>query len=267
MSLNKFLTTLFVFLFVCCLPLNAAETTQKSIATITVDSLFDKMEKKTETINSVNVEVELTNDKEIRRANLFIKNPDKFAIEFSDGSYKVYFNGKKLWIYIKELNEVFYHEAGANKFFSKMDFINPRKIFTKLTRATLFTLFNIKLISQSKTNQEGEYVLDFVPKLEGLFDKIFNAKKYWITFSEKNYLPVKVVEFDKNGDQRGALKVLEYKINTEINDSRFNFIPDSKTSAIPLTVVIAQKVEQYLDDLKGKAVNTFKDIKDLIMPW
>ena len=148
-----------------------------------------------------------------------------------------------------------------------MDFINPRKIFNKLTRATLFTLFNIKLISQSKTNQEGEYVLDFVPKLEGLFDKIFNAKKYWITFSEKNYLPVKVVEFDKNGDQRGALKVLEYKINAEINDSRFNFIPDSKTSAIPLTVVIAQKVEQYLDDLKGKAVNTFKDIKDLIMPW
>ena len=46
MSLNKFLTTLFVFLFVCCLPLNAAETTQKSIPTITVDSLFDKMERK-----------------------------------------------------------------------------------------------------------------------------------------------------------------------------------------------------------------------------
>ncbi|MDD3001825.1 MAG: hypothetical protein PHF29_08740, partial [Candidatus Riflebacteria bacterium] len=72
------------------------------------------MEKKTETINSVSVDVELTNDKEIKNAKLLIKNPDKFAIEFSDGSYKVYFNGTKLWIYIKELNEVFYHQVAGN---------------------------------------------------------------------------------------------------------------------------------------------------------
>lgn len=265
MSLNRFLTTLFLFLFISCFSLNAAEPIQNNIATITVDGLFDKMEKKTETINSVSVEVELTNGNEASKARLLIKNPDKFAIEFSDGSYKVYFNGTKLWIYIKELNEVFYHEVAGNNLFSKMDFINPRKIFTKLTRATLFTLFNIKLISQSKTNEDAEYVLDFVPKLEGVFKKLFNAKKYWITFSEKNYLPIKVVEFDKNAKQKGVLKVLEYKINTDLIDSNFNFVPDSKTALIPLAVVIAQKIEQYLDDLKGKAVDKIKNIKDFIL--
>ncbi|NLF98394.1 MAG: hypothetical protein GX569_16805, partial [Candidatus Riflebacteria bacterium] len=125
---------------------------------MTAESLFDIMEKRSEKINAMSARVELSNEHASKIVTLSIKNPDKFAIEFDDGSVMAFFNGQNLWIYVKVINEVFYHFSESQGFMaSYTSWFSPKKIFTSLTRKTLFSLFEVSLIKSEDRGDSFTY--------------------------------------------------------------------------------------------------------------
>jgi outer membrane lipoprotein-sorting protein len=240
------------------------------VATITADTLFDQMEKKTGAINSIRVDVLLENNLHRKNCRLLIMNPDKFAIEFDDSSIQAVFNGKKLWLKIAEIKEVFYHFADSDSsLLSYIPLFNPAKIFTNLTRKSLFSLFNVTLIKQEK-DAEGKitfYTLKFVPKMKSVFKEVFSIGHYLMIFSDETYLPVRVVEFDPKGDERGRLTVIKYHLNEDIPAQNFEYTPPPGYTLIPFTVVFAQKLEECGKFLVNKIEEAAKKMKKTILDW
>lgn len=246
--------------------LSAAE--EKNIAD--VSQLFDLMEKQTAKINSIKVEVILKNVLHEKKCSLSIMSPDKFSIEFDDASIEVFFNGSKLWLKIAEIKEVFYHFADADKsWWSYVSFFNPKRIFTNLTRKTLFSLFKIKLIKTNKSEDKKitYYLLKFTPKMKTVFREVFDVGYYNLRFSDLNYLPDQVIEYDSKGDERGRLNVVKYQINTPIPASKFDFTPPPDYSLVPLSVVFAQKLEECGNLLIKKIKNSATKMKDAVLNW
>jgi outer membrane lipoprotein-sorting protein len=239
------------------------------------ETLFNTMEARTEKIDSIEVDVRLSNSLCEKEVSLLIKGPNKFAINFKDGSIKTYFNGKNLWIYIASINEAFYHSSTAKKsYFSYFSWFKPAKIFTNLTRKTLFTLFKVTLVNQVKTkeiNKFGkpfsEYTLKFDPKIKSVFKQVFGVGHYHMTFSSKNYLPVSVEEFSPKGHSRGKLIVKSYKINQKIDDKEFEFKAPPGTTLVPISVVLAQKLEECGKFITEKLTNAAEEMKNKFMNW
>ncbi len=260
----RFILLILLLIFACRVPLPA------QIATTTADMLFDQMEKKTGTINSIRVEVLLENNLHTKNCRLLIMNPDKFAIEFDDSSIQAVFNGKKLWLKIAGIKEVFYHFADSDtSLLSYIPLFNPAKIFTNLTRKSLFSLFNVTLIKQEK-DKEGKntlYTLKFVPKMKSIFKEVFCIGHYLMIFSDETYLPVKVVEFDPQGNERGRLSVIEYHLNEKIPEQNFEFTPPPGYTLVPFTVVFAQKLEECGNYLVNKIEEAAKKMKKTMLDW
>ena len=232
----------------------------------TVDNFFDSIEKKTNLIDTVAVSVELTNNSSVTtKASLTIKSPDKFAIEFEDESIQVFYNGVELWLYIGDLKEVFYHKFNEKKNFmpSCLSFISPKKIFVKLTRSTLKSLFTIDFKEKKEVAEDSYYDFTFKPSFLGVMKKVLGANYYIITFSKKQGLPTSVIEMSEKDKELGRLKVVEYKINEEIPDKYFNYKVKAGTFTLPLSTVIAQKLEQYVDTVKKKTYEAIDSIKNI----
>ena len=255
--------------FFCSLSLMAEEPRYSA------KTLFNTMEARTEKIDSIEVNVELCNSLFKKEVKLLIKGPDKFAIDFKDGSIKTYFNGKNLWIYIESIKEAFYHSSASEKsYFSYWSWFKPARIFTNLTRKTLFTLFDVTLVKQHQTkelNKHGkpivEYTLKFVPKIRSVFKQVFGVGHYHMTFSSKNYLPVSVEEFCPKGKSRGKLTVKSYLINEKIDDKKFEFKAPPGTTLVPISVVLAQKLEECGKFITEKLTNAAKKMKNKFMNW
>lgn len=243
---------------------------QGKVASATANSLFDLMEKRTESITSIRVDVVLENKLHKKNCRLLIMNPDKFAIEFDDSSIQAVFNGKKLWLKIAELKEVFYHFSDSNSsILSYIPLFNPAKIFTNLTRKSLFSLFYVSLIEQKTDPAGGKtfYTLKFVPKLKTIFKEVFSIGYYQMIFSDETYLPVEVIEYDPLGNERGRLQVKKYHLNEKIPAASFEFTPPPGYAMVPFTVVFAQKIEQYGDYLANKIGEAAKKMKQTILDW
>ncbi|MGM0598593.1 MAG: LolA family protein [Candidatus Rifleibacteriota bacterium] len=264
---TKIINFIFIAL-ILCLVTNQQGTAEEKISD--AERLFDLMEKQTAKIKSIRVDVLLENVLHKKKCSLSIMSPDKFAIEFDDSSIEVFFNGSKLWLKIAEIKEVFYHFAAPdNSWWSYVSFFNPRNIFTNLTRKTLFTLFKIKLIKTFKSEDEKKtyYILKFTPKMKTVFREVFEVGYYNLRFSDSNYLPDQVIEFDSEGDERGRLNVIQYKINIPIPAKRFEFTPPPDYSLVPLSVVFAQKLEECGNLIIKKFQNSASSMKDAVLNW
>lgn len=247
------------------------QVVEDKIATHTADSLFDQMEKRTEKINSLVVEVVLQNKLHEKNCRLLIQNPDKVAIEFDDQSIQALFNGKKLWLKIAEIKEVFYHFSDSgNSFLSYIPLFNPARLFTNLTRKSLFSLFHVALIKQERDDDNSSftsYTLKFVPKMKTVFREVFSVGHYLMVFSDENYLPVKVFEFDPDGNERGRLLVKKYRVNEKIPAESFEFTPPPGYALVPFSVVFAQKLEECGDFLFKKIGEAAENMKKTILDW
>lgn len=236
---------------------------------MTVEKLFDTMEKRSEKIDAMLSRVELSNQHASKTVTLSVKNPDKFAIEFDDGSIVAFFNGQNLWIYVQTINEVFYHFSESQGFLSSyLGWFSPRKIFTSLTRKTLFSLFDITLIgSEIGADSTLSYRLKFVPKMKSVFKTMFDVGHYHMVFSTSNYLPTEVVEFKPGGGERGRLRVIEYRLNELLPDSYFDYQPPESATMVPITVIIAQKLEDSAAQLVDRLKNAAGRLKDSLWNW
>lgn len=233
-------------------------------ASFTVDQLFDRMEERSVSINAISAEVELIDAVGSSTAvTLRVKSPDKFSITFSDKSNGVYFNGTKLWIYIKDLNECFYHFSEPMPWWSKvgglMSWFEPKKIFVDMTRSSLTAIFDIEPIKrEEQSDKDFYYYLKLTPKYKDIYTKIFELGHYEAVFSEKLYLPVKVKEFGPEGKANNHLTVKSYKMNEEVSNDLFEFKNETGAVMMPISVVILQKIEEYRD----KAIEQFNKAKE-----
>lgn len=233
-------------------------------ASFTVDQLFDRMEERSVSINAISAEVELIDTVGSSTAvTLRVKSPDKFSITFSDKSNGVYFNGTKLWIYIKDLNECFYHFSEPMPWWSKvgglMSWFEPKKIFVDMTRSSLTAIFDIEPIKrEEQPDKDFYYYLKLTPKYKDIYTKIFELGHYEAVFSEKLYLPVKVKEFGPEGKANNHLTVKSYKMNEEVSNDLFEFKNETGAVMMPISVVILQKIEEYRD----KAIEQFNKAKE-----
>lgn len=271
MSLIRSVILLSALLFLSISPVQAQEIASTTLlASATADTMFDMMEKRTEKINSIRVEVLLKNNLHSKNCKLLIMNPNKFAIEFDDASIQTFFDGSKLWLKIAELKEVFYHFSDSNSsFLSYIPLFNPTKIFTNLTRKSLFSLFNVTLTDQQKSsnNNFNFYTLKFVPKMKSVFKEVFSIGHYLMIFSDENYLPVEVIEFDPDGNERGRLIVKQYFINESIPASSFEFTPPPDYTLVPLSVVFAQKLEECGNYILNRIGEAASSMKNTILDW
>lgn len=233
------------------------------------ESMFDRMEKNSDNYQAISTLVELQNSSSCKKVTLSIKSPDKFAIIFDDSSVRAYYNGQRLWVYVKSINEVFYHFSDRESYFSSyFSLVNPKKIFTNLTRKTLFSLFQITpMDKKTQPDNSAIYRFKFVPHLKSLFKQLFAVGYYEMAFSDKNYLPVEVVEFDNNGRERGRLKIIEYRLNEQIADEEFNFEPPNGVVMVPIEVVVAQKIEEYARTVVDKIGQAAEKIKRSLLDW
>ncbi len=246
-------------------PVIAAEP---ETASFTAEALFDNMEKRTEKITAMAAEVTMQNSDASKKVTLSIKNPDKFSIVFADESVRVFFNGQKLWIYVASIREVFYHFSETGSFASYFSWFNPKKLFTNLTRTTLFSFFRIEpLKCEVLPSGETMYYLRFNPKMEAVFRNVFDIGFYDMVFSSSNYLPATVVEYNQQGEERGRLQVLEYRLNEDIPDSSFDFTVPEGAGMVPITVVLAQKLEECARAIIGRLGNVADDMKNRILNW
>lgn len=267
---SKRLLAVLTGLLMLCLfqvaPAMASEENQ--IASFSVEDLFDSMEKCADQISAISASVILQNAAASKSVTLSIKSPDKFAIIFADGSVKVLFNGKNLWIYVVAINEVFYHFSETGGFWGSYSWFSPKKLFTNLTRKTLFAFFRIETLKVEKlSDEETLYHLKFNPKMESVFRSVFDVGHYEMAFSSRTYLPAWVVEFDRQGQERGRLQVIEYKMNDDIADSFFDFTVPEGVAMVPVTVVLAQKLEEYADVVVEKLGQAAEELKNRIINW
>ena len=81
--------TILAALLLCLAQIAPVTASEKAlVASISVDSLFDSMEKCADQINAISASVILQNSAASKSVTLSIKSPDKFAIIFADGSVK-----------------------------------------------------------------------------------------------------------------------------------------------------------------------------------
>lgn len=272
---------LVLLLPVACLATEVNDTATSSIkidfkdplpASFTSNMLFDRMEKKSETINAIESEVELYDKVSTSSVILRVKSPDKFSITFTDGSSSVYFNGTKLWIYIKNLNECFYHFSDSSPWLDKWNFVtsmfDPKKLFVNLTRNTLSAIFEMEATKREKMpDGDYHYYLKLTPKLKTIFKEVFELGYYEAVFSEKLYLPVKVNEYDTNGVLKSTLSVKSYKMNENVPDEMFEYQNTTKAVLMPISIVVMQKFEQYKDSLMQKLEDAKNSLKNSILNW
>ena len=67
--------------------------------------------------------------------------------------------------------------------------------------------------------------------------------------------------------ERGRLQVIEYKMNDDIADSFFDFAVPEGVVMVPVTVVLAQKLEEYADAVVEKLGQAAEELKNRIINW
>jgi outer membrane lipoprotein-sorting protein len=246
---------------------------------LTPDLLFQQMEEKTEKIFSLISEVELSSGSLRTHVTLSIQSPDKFAMDFEGNHLRVVFDGERLWIYIAALAEVFTLDtSGGGGWLSEAlrEWVNPREIVTRITRKTLFSFFDVTLLDRATVATlaatlglppDKVQVMRFQPIGRSVFQRVFDVGFYHLVFSLESYLPVMVQEFAPDGSSRGMLRVLQYRINDPIPKERFIFGVPPGVKEVPLSAVIAQKLEQSKEYLVERVGQMIESLRRKLTDW
>jgi outer membrane lipoprotein-sorting protein len=174
--------------------------------------ILDRMALKTQAMQSMQADFELVIEdrkektKNISSGNLLIKK-NKYKIN-SQGSI-VYFNGKTMWTYIQDNNEVTITEPDAEP----DDFLsNPAAFFTLYKRD-----FKYRYVQETTINGVGAHEIDLFPKN---LNQPYSRIKVFI--GSKSDLPLVIKSVGKDGvDYSVTLKNL--LLDKETSDDVFTF--------------------------------------------
>jgi len=174
--------------------------------------ILDRMALKTQAMQSVQADYELVIEdrkektKNISSGNVLIKK-NKYKIN-SQGS-TVYFNGKTMWTYIQDNNEVTITEPDSEP----DDFLsNPAAFFTLYKRD-----FKYRYVQETTMNGTGAHEIDLFPKN---LNQPYSRIKVFI--GSKSDLPMVIKSVGKDGvDYTVTLKNL--LLDKETSDGVFTF--------------------------------------------
>ncbi|MBF0409238.1 MAG: hypothetical protein HQM10_18000 [Candidatus Riflebacteria bacterium] len=241
---------------------------------LTPEILFNQLESRTEKIDSIESDLVVSSGTMSAKVTLAIQSPDKFSVDFHDVPVRVVFDGERFWLYIGLLNEVFVLDASSEGGWlsdNLWDWVNPKKIVTRLTRKTLFTLFDISVLKIDPQPDEsvasGGIKIRLSPPKDGWLKKIFEVGYYDMVFSPETFLPVLVKEFNEDGTCRGTLKVLEYRINQKMPKERFEFIVPPGVVKVSAGEVIREKLDDGKEYIIEGIENMFRNFKKRISEW
>lgn len=195
-----FLFVIFSFLFA---GLNAQDNS----------GILKSVQQKFESLSDFSADVkQVTNGKNNFTGKVFFKKDDKFRIEFSNTI--LVSDGSTTWNYNKRDKKVVINE---------LDSSSP----SALSFNTILNEYPAK--SNVKTTEEnGISVIILTPQKNSGLD--FSEVKLWV--NENNL--VEKVSVSQQGGNTMAIEISNYKLNRNIPDSQFSFIPPEGTTVIDL---------------------------------
>jgi len=136
----------------------------------------------------------------------FFKKPGKMRWEYQQPDPQFFIsNGKTLWVYSPEDNNVIIGEHPSN-----FDFLTDMSIFREK--------YNTSIVDK---NQKGQIKIELVTKEEDA-----NIGKIYLIVEEKSSLITEIISFNANDDET-KIKFSNYSFDPNLDDSMFNFkIPE-----------------------------------------
>ena len=205
--MQKRMFAIVVFLVAVCFSLFAAEDTAQDV--------LERMKKKYDAINdaqlrfSQNTRFELSKVEQHVNGTLFLKKDNRYRVEMDDQT--IVTNGETVWSYSVSNKQVL-----IDHFKMDENSISPEKVLTGAP-----TEFTSTLLGKEKIGRTDVVALKLAPKKDQSMVKMM---KLWVDNS--TWLIKKAEIIDVNGKQTEYL-VMDVKINTGLQDSRFTFeVPD-----------------------------------------
>jgi outer membrane lipoprotein-sorting protein len=178
--------------------------------------ILDRVTSKLSTYNTIVADFELKIDN--RMEDLHTKSTGSITIKgnkyyMEAMGTEVYFNGKTMWSFMPDINEVTITEPDSNE----GDFVdNPALIFTFYNRD-----FKYKLVGEAKVDKNWMYEIDLYPKD---LNQPYSRFKLFVDKKTDNIYMVKAVSKDAIDY---TIYILNSTYNSVINDSKFMFDPSN----------------------------------------
>jgi outer membrane lipoprotein-sorting protein len=178
--------------------------------------ILDRVTSKLSTYNTIVADFELKIDN--RMEDLHTKSTGSITIKgnkyyMESMGTEVYFNGKTMWSFMPDINEVTITEPDSNE----GDFVdNPALIFTFYNRD-----FKYKLVGEAKVDKNWMYEIDLYPKD---LNQPYSRFKLFVDKKTDNIYMVKAVSKDAIDY---TIYILNSTYNSVINDSKFMFDPSN----------------------------------------
>ncbi len=174
-------------------------------------SILDKLATKSKAYKTIKgtfeykLENKTANVFENSKGSFLIKG-DKYLVDVLGA--ETYYDGRNLYSYIKEVNEVTIQKPDAED----EDFLKPSNLFTIYEKG-----YDYKYVGKIVENGKNIHVIDLFPKKDNT-----NYKKLVMKVDVKENQLVSMKSVGKSGDDV-EIKITSMKENTPVNDAQFTF--------------------------------------------
>jgi outer membrane lipoprotein-sorting protein len=175
--------------------------------------ILDKVTQTTQAYKSIEatfsfeMENKTRNVKEINTGSIILKG-NKYKVHLNELGVEVYSDGKNIWTYMAEANEV--SISGFNN--DDEDMMDPAKVFTIYQNG-----FDYKLVGEELQNGKSMYSIDLFPQ-----DKNNNYSQIRVHIDKTKMLINSAIMKGKDGNTY-TVKVDQFKTDKPYNDSFFVF--------------------------------------------
>jgi len=195
-------------------------------AQLTAEQIAEKMKEKYDSVKDMRgTMIVTTNFGELRThtVKFEMKKPDKFRSE--DENVLTISNGKMMWIYHKQKNEV--------TKLSLPEIKQPEFDYGKIVKDML-EKYDVKLVGEEKVSGRDCYVIELKPKDEDYFtdQKLWVDKQYWYPLKmEMNY-----------ENFSSTIEYRDIEFNVGISDEEFEFKPPEGAKIVEKELKLPEKL-------------------------
>ncbi|HBL77611.1 MAG: hypothetical protein A2W90_03140 [Bacteroidetes bacterium GWF2_42_66] len=177
--------------------------------------ILDKVTQATQAYKSIEatfsfeMENKKQNIKEANNGSIILKG-NKYKVHLNELGVEVYSDGKNIWTYMAEANEVSISEFSSEN----EDMMDPSKVFTIYQSG-----FNYKFVGEETLSGKSIYVIDLFPQ-----NKDFNYSQIKVHIDKTKMLICSAIMQGKDGNVY-TVKVDQFKTDKPYSDSFFVFDP------------------------------------------
>ncbi len=175
--------------------------------------ILDKVTQTTQAYKSIeatfsfDMENKAQNIKETNNGSIVLKG-NKYKVHLNELGVEVFSDGKNIWTYMAEANEVSISEFNSEN----ADMMDPSKVFTIYQKG-----FNYKFVNEATLNGKAVYVIDLVPQ-----EADMEYKNITLNIDKAKMLICSAKMQGKDGNIY-TVKVDQFKTDKIFTDSLFTF--------------------------------------------